>query len=91
MRGFATAGGPHAGTRRRLDIQGRAGAGCLSAAAAVDRLSDEGIVGGAVAAGVAEWQTRQTQNLLSERTWEFKSPRPHQSITVWSKKSAAWG
>jgi hypothetical protein len=27
---------------------------------------------------VAEWQTRQTQNLLSERTWEFKSPRPHQ-------------
>jgi hypothetical protein len=26
---------------------------------------------------VAEWQTRQTQNLLSERTWEFKSPRPH--------------
>ena len=29
-------------------------------------------------AGVAEWQTRQTQNLLSERTWEFKSPRPHQ-------------
>jgi hypothetical protein len=28
---------------------------------------------------VAEWQTRQTQNLLSERTWEFKSPRPHQS------------
>ena len=20
----------------------------------------------------------QTQNLLSERTWEFKSPRPHQ-------------
>src|SRR5262245_298234 len=30
-------------------------------------------------AGVAEWQTRQTQNLLSDRTWEFKSPRPHQS------------
>ena len=30
------------------------------------------------AAGVAEWQTRQTQNLLSVRTWEFKSPRPHQ-------------
>jgi hypothetical protein len=27
---------------------------------------------------VAEWQTRQTQNLLSVRTWEFKSPRPHQ-------------
>ena len=27
---------------------------------------------------MAEWQTRQTQNLLSERTWEFKSPRPHQ-------------
>ena len=26
---------------------------------------------------MAEWQTRQTQNLLSERTWEFKSPRPH--------------
>ena len=31
-------------------------------------------------AGVAEWQTRQTQNLLSERTWEFKSPRPHQVL-----------
>src|SRR5438270_5031174 len=29
-------------------------------------------------AGVAERQTRQTQNLLSVRTWEFKSPRPHQ-------------
>jgi hypothetical protein len=70
--------GRHAGTRRRLDIQGRAGARCLSAAAAVDRSSGAGIVGGAVAAGVAEWQTRQTQNLLSERTWEFKSPRPHQ-------------
>jgi hypothetical protein len=22
--------------------------------------------------------SRQTQNLLSVRTWEFKSPRPHQ-------------
>jgi hypothetical protein len=33
--------------------------------------------GWAADAGVAEWQTRQTQNLLSERTWEFKSPRPH--------------
>ena len=29
-------------------------------------------------AGVAEWQTRQTQNLLSERTWGFKSLHPHQ-------------
>jgi hypothetical protein len=25
---------------------------------------------------VEEFQ--KTQNLLSERTWEFKSPRPHQ-------------
>jgi hypothetical protein len=33
-------------------------------------------------AGVAEWQTRQTQNLLSERTWEFKSPRPHQAKSI---------
>ena len=29
-------------------------------------------------AGVAEWQTRQTQNLLSVRTWGFKSLHPHQ-------------
>ncbi len=27
---------------------------------------------------MAEWQTRQTQNLLSEMTWRFKSSRPHQ-------------
>ena len=30
-------------------------------------------------AGVAEWQTRQTQNLLSVRTWGFKSLHPHQT------------
>ena len=42
----------------------------------VDRRSDARIVP-VPRAGVAEWQTRQTQNLLSERTWEFKSPRPH--------------
>jgi hypothetical protein len=38
---------------------------------------------------VAEWQTRQTQNLLSVRTWEFKSPRPHhinQSVTELFKR-----
>jgi hypothetical protein len=32
----------------------------------------------AIGAGVAEWQTRQTQNLLSVRTWGFKSLHPHQ-------------
>jgi hypothetical protein len=52
----------------------------------IDRAPGADIVA-APSAGVAEWQTRQTQNLLSERTWEFKSPRPHQSITdVRSKK-----
>jgi hypothetical protein len=30
-------------------------------------------------AGVAEWQTRQTQNLLPVREWGFKSLHPHQS------------
>ena len=40
-------------------------------------------------AGVAEWQTRQTQNLLSERTWEFKSPRPHQ-INQYVRCLAFW-
>ena len=47
-------------------------------------------------AGVAERQTRQTQNLLSERTWEFKSPRPHQenrspsmSRSIWAATAAA--
>src|SRR5205814_3643735 len=29
-------------------------------------------------AGVAEWQTRQTQNLLPVREWGFKSLHPHQ-------------
>jgi hypothetical protein len=33
-------------------------------------------------AGVAEWQTRQTQNLLSERTWGFKSLHPHQHMAT---------
>lgn len=27
---------------------------------------------------VAKWQTRQSQKLLSEGTWEFNSPRVHQ-------------
>lgn len=27
------------------------------------------------------WQPRQTQNLLSERTWGFESPFPHQFKT----------
>ena len=30
-------------------------------------------------AGVAEWQTRQTQNLLPVREWGFKSLHPHQT------------
>src|SRR5207237_9496481 len=29
-------------------------------------------------AGLAEWQTRQTQNLLPVREWGFKSLHPHQ-------------
>ena len=33
-------------------------------------------------AGVAEWQTRQTQNLLLERAWRFKSSRPHQAKSI---------
>ena len=61
---------------RAVDAVGHA---CLlwpiAPGAAVDRRSYRIIV--RAAAGVAEWQTRQTQNPLSERTWEFKSPRPH--------------
>jgi hypothetical protein len=34
----------------------------------------------AIGAGVAEWQTRQTQNLLPVREWGFKSLHPHQQI-----------
>ena len=37
---------------------------------------------------MAEWQTRQTQNLLSERTWEFESPRPHQLNQGLARRSA---
>ena len=33
-------------------------------------------------AGVAEWQTRQTQNLLPVREWGFKSLHPHQPEPV---------
>lgn len=37
-------------------------------------------IGGKVLdAGVAEWQTRQTQNLLPVREWGFKSLHPHQA------------
>lgn len=28
---------------------------------------------------MAEWQTRQHEELVSERAWEFKSPYSHQS------------
>ena len=42
-------------------------------------------------AGVAEWQTRQTQNLLPVREWGFKSLHPHQLIQrlKWTDGSAS--
>jgi hypothetical protein len=33
-----------------------------------------------IGAGVAEWQTRQTQNLLPATEWGFKSLHPHQFL-----------
>jgi predicted DNA-binding transcriptional regulator AlpA len=40
---------------------------------------------------VAEWQTRQTQNLLLVREWGFKSLHPHQHIVTRSQVSEKIG
>ncbi len=40
-------------------------------------------------AGVAEWQTREIQNLLSSRVWGFKSPPRHQSVSLKSRLLAS--
>ena len=41
-------------------------------------------------AGVSEWQTRQTQNLLWATTCGFKSHRRHQNFQLWASRFRAF-